>query len=190
MRSRLKLKLFLGLALFLPLPGFAAQSFGIFFDGWTDLNGNGKIDCSEPVTYRIALFNAAAALGPETGTISVPFDFPVRWSYTPGTIAPDFVFSDSCTYSILQGDNPNDTKAVLSYTCDPHSSNPSDSNYFFQFRVTGLYLGGSLGPMIVDAENDRNSPTTESQRAVDSSAGPLNPCLPPPDLRLAKTVLS
>ncbi len=189
MRSRI-LGLALGFCLLIPIRSFADQDFQIDFDGWTDVNGNGRIDCSEPVTYRIALFQASAPAGPETGTITVPFNLPVRWRYTPGTIAPDVIFSDGCTFSVLQGNDPSDVTAVLSYTCDPRVGNPLDDNYFFQFRVSGVYLGGSSGPITVDAENDRTSPTTASQHWVDSSAGPLNPCAPPPDLRLTKAVQS
>ncbi|HEY0556480.1 MAG TPA: DUF11 domain-containing protein, partial [Thermoanaerobaculia bacterium] len=190
MRPRSILGSCLLLCLLLPLPGFAAQSFGIFFDGWTDFNGNGMIDCSEPVTYRIELFQDAAPPGPETGIITVPFSSSIRWRFNAGSVVPDPIFNDSCAITLVQGNFPNDTSAVLGYSCDPHAGNPLDDNYSLEFRVTGLYLGGSVGPIIVDAENDRTSPTTASLHGVDSVAVPLNPCPAPADLRLTKTLQS
>jgi uncharacterized repeat protein (TIGR01451 family) len=184
------LKTFLCLCLLLPLPVWGEQSFAITFDGWTDFNGNGLIDCSEPVTFRIGLSQFDAPVGPETGTITVPFNTSTRWRFTPGSFRQDFILLDSCTLSLLQGNDPNDTAAVVRYSCDASGGNPLDHNYAFQFFVTGIYLGGSVGPIIVDAENDRDFPTAGSLHDVTASAGPLNPCLPPPDLRLTKTVLS
>jgi len=190
MRPPTVLGFLLGLFLLLPLPGSGVQNFEIAFDGFEDLNANGMIDCSETVTYRVALFQLDAPFGPETGVITVPFSSSERWRYIGGSIEPDFVFLDRCTFGILDGNDSNDFGAVLSYSCDPHAGNPLDDNYFFQFRVSGEYLGETTGPIVVDAQNDRTSPTIGSLRSVDASAGPLNPCLPPPDLRLAKGVLS
>lgn len=190
MLSRMMLRFGFALCLLLPMPGFGAQSFEIEYDGFEDLNGNGAVDCTELVTYRIALFQDAAPQEPETGVITVPFNTAVGFAYIPGSIEPDFIFSDGCTYGILDGNDPGDRRAVVSYFCDPHAGNPLDENYFFQFRVSGYYQGGAIGPIVVDAQNERTSPTVGSLHSVDVADVATNPCLPPPDLSLTKTVVS
>ena len=190
MLSRMMLRFGFALCLLVPMPGFGAQSFEIQFDGFEDLNGNGTVDCTEVVTYRIALFQDAAPQEPETGVITVPFNTSVGFAYIPGSIEPDFIFSDACTYGILDGNDPGDRRAVVSYFCDPHAGNPLDENYFFQFRVSGYYQGGAIGPIVVDAQNDRTSPTVGSLHSVDVADVATNPCLPPPDLSLTKMVVS
>ena len=175
----------------MPLPGFGGQHLEIDFDGFEDLNGNGMIDCSETVYFRIALDQDTAGPVPETGFITVPMDPPaVRWLYNEASIAPDLSVIDDCTWTIVDGNDLNDPAAVLSYSCDPRASDPLDGTYLFQFRVSGLYLGGTIGPIVVSALNERITPTAESFWWAEANAGPLNPCPPPPDLRMTKTLQS
>ncbi len=184
MRSRMVLRFFVALCLLVSLPSFAAQRFRIEFDGFDDATGNGEIDCGEVVIYLVSLSQDTAPLEPETGFISTPFMTAFRFAYITGETAAGLV--DDCTFEILDGP----FGAVASYSCDPHAGDPLDQDYLFQFRIRGHYRGGTLGPIIVDAQNDRTSPTVGSQNWVESAAGPLHPCPAPPNLVLTKTVQS
>ena len=180
----------LGMVLFLlfPVRAFGAQVLQVGFDGFLDFNGNGLIDCSELVTYRITLSQDQAPIVPEQGTVTVPSVIISRFRLKPASIV--YGTLDGCTLATLDGNDPNDITAIVEYSCDPHAADPLDSTYSLEFRISGEYLGFSPGPISMTAENDRTSPTTFSQTSTTQSAGPLNPCPPPPDLRLTKTLIS
>jgi uncharacterized repeat protein (TIGR01451 family) len=175
-----------GLLSLLPLPAFATQSFVIAFDTFQDVDGDGRIDCGEPVTYRIGLSGTAIAEGGDRGVITVPFSVPIHWSYEPGSFAFDPIFSNGCTYSIDSGNAPADPRLVLHYACDPRSGNPEDDTYTFSFRIDGIYVSSTIGSIVVDAQNVRTFPDSQTQIDQEASTPPLEPCPPPPDLRLTK----
>src|SRR5262245_20325675 len=145
--------------LLLPVPALGAQVFQISFDGFTDFNSNGLIDCSEPVTFRLTLAQDQAPLPAEQGIITVPSTTPARWRLIPGAIFHGAL--DDCTLTTLDGNDPNDITAIVGYSCDPHADDPLDNTYSLEFRVSGEYLGGSPGAISVTGQNSRTSRSEE-----------------------------
>src|SRR5215203_2622470 len=182
----------LGILLFLllSLPGFSSQSFDLAYESFEDRNGNGFINCLEQVTFRVTLIGTSAPIGGDRGRITVPFGNPDFWTYIPGSFRLDPTFSEACAFSIVSGNGITDGSLILDYTCDPRAGNPLDDNYALTFRVTGRFFSNTSTGLGVAARNQRNSPTTEIQDDFALSNDPGQPCPPPPDLRLTKTVTS
>jgi uncharacterized repeat protein (TIGR01451 family) len=178
----------IGLLLLLPGPGFGAQSFDLAYESFEDRNGNGLINCLEQVTFQVTLLGTAAPLGGDHGRITVPFGNPDFWTYIPGSFQP--VLTDGCAFSLLSGNGINDGSVILDYVCDPRAGNPFDDSYVLSFEVTGRFFSNTSGGLLVAARNERTSPTAEIQDDFALSDDPGEPCPPPPDLRLTKTVTS
>ncbi|MFP5284619.1 MAG: hypothetical protein ACLGI9_02675, partial [Thermoanaerobaculia bacterium] len=183
-------RMILGIALLLllPLPGSGAQSFDLTYQSFDDRNGNGLINCLEQVTFRVELFGTEAPVGGDRGRITVPFGNPDFWTYLPGSF--ELLSSDGCTFSIVSGNGTTDPSLVLDYTCDPRAGNPLDDSYVLSFEVTGRFFSNTSGGLLVAARNLRTLPTGEAQEDFAIPSDPGEPCPPPPDLRLTKTLSS
>jgi uncharacterized repeat protein (TIGR01451 family) len=194
MRSRMILVVGCTLLLFLlnPSPGAGSQAFSLRYDSWEDRQGNGVIDCSELVTFRVSLVGTGAVAGGDRGTITVPFSIPDGWNFLPGSFSFDPSASDACSFTLLQGDSFLDPSVILDYVCDPRAGSPGDDDYALTFRVSGRFFNTNSGALTIAARNERTSPTAEVQDVLGSPTDPTQPCPPPPvpDVRLTKTLAS
>ncbi len=183
---------FLALSILLLLPGrgFAAQSFDLAYESFDDRNGNGLINCLEQVTFRVDLLGTGASAGGDQGRITVPFGNPDFWTYLPGSFRLDPILTEACAVSIVSGGGITDPALVLDYVCDPRAGNPLDDNYALTFRVTGRFFSNFSSGLGVASRNERSSPTSEVQDDFALSNDLAEPCPPPPDLRLSKSLAS
>ncbi len=104
----------------------AGRGFGESVVGFQDVNGNGVLDCLEPVTIRAAYVDPAAdtATGSVTGQMVAPFAGANGLAFIPGSVELDRVFSvGDCVATITGGNDASDVAATVSFTCGPPRSN-------------------------------------------------------------------
>jgi uncharacterized repeat protein (TIGR01451 family) len=106
----------------------AGRGFGESFVGFQDVNGNGVLDCLEPVTIRAAYVDPATdtATGSVTGQMVAPFAGASGLAFIPGSVEIDRVFSvGDCVATIAGGNGPSDVEATVSFSCGPpHGNGP------------------------------------------------------------------
>jgi len=102
------------------------RGFGESFVGFQDVNGNGVLDCLEPVTIRAAYVDPAAdtATGSITGQMVAPFAGASGLAFIPGSVELDRVFSvGDCVAAIVTGNDASDVEATVSFSCGPPRNN-------------------------------------------------------------------
>jgi uncharacterized repeat protein (TIGR01451 family) len=193
MRSRMIVVVGCVLWLFLlnAAPGAGSQAFSLRYDSWEDRQGNGVIDCSELVTFRVSLVGTGATAGGDRGRITVPFSTD-GWNYLPGSFSLDPALSESCSFTIVSGNSLVDPSLILDYLCDPRAGNPGDGDYALTFLVSGRFFNTNSGALTIAARNQRSSPTVEVQDVLASPTDPTQPCPPPPtpDVKTTKSLAS
>jgi uncharacterized repeat protein (TIGR01451 family) len=106
----------------------AGRGFGESVVGFQDVNGNGVLDCLEPVTIRAAYVDPASdtATGSVTGQMSAPFAGAGGLAFIPGSVEIDRVFSvGDCVATIAGGNDPGDVAATVNFSCGPpHGNGP------------------------------------------------------------------
>ena len=108
-------------------PDHTAASHYVGFD---DINGNGRLDCGEPVTLKTGYFTANGTATGLSGTLVAPSTGSAGISFLPGSayVTPDD--DVSCDVQILAGNSSGDTFVRASFTCDPSISNPAGQSGF------------------------------------------------------------
>jgi uncharacterized repeat protein (TIGR01451 family) len=104
----------------------AGRGFGESFVGFQDVNGNGVLDCLEPVTLRAAYVDPPAdtTTGSITGQMVAPFAGASGLGFIPGSVEIDRVFSvGDCVATIVGGNDPSDVEATVNFSCGPPRSN-------------------------------------------------------------------
>jgi uncharacterized repeat protein (TIGR01451 family) len=100
----------------------AGRGFGESYVSFQDVNGNGVLDCLEPVTLRVAYFDPASdtATGSITGRMVAPFAGAGGLSFIPGSVEIDRLFSvGDCVATIVTGNDPSDVEASVDFACGP-----------------------------------------------------------------------
>src|ERR1700674_3865054 len=105
-----------------------ARGFGESFVSFQDVNGNGVLDCLEPVTIRVAYVDPASdtATGSITGQMVAPFAGSSGLAFIPGSVEIDRVFSvGDCVATIAGGNDSSDVEATVNFSCGPpHNNGP------------------------------------------------------------------
>src|ERR1700720_1154007 len=102
------------------------RGFGESFVSFQDVNGNGVLDCLEPVTIRAAYVDPASdtATGSITGQMVAPFAGTSGLQLIPGSVELDRVFSvGDCVATIAGGNDPSDVEATVNFSCGPPQNN-------------------------------------------------------------------
>jgi uncharacterized repeat protein (TIGR01451 family) len=128
-------------------PVTTGRGFGSFYVSFQDVNGNGVIDCDEPVTIAVGYVDSAsapnAATGPISGTIVAPFAGTVGLSYINGSAAVDYGLSVDCFATVTSGNSSGDLTATWSFSCpNPPTSTPPRGNAI-TVTYRALYVGTS-----------------------------------------------
>ena len=171
--------LFLLGALASSAPAFAHELV-INTRSWVDGNDNGLIDCGEPVVLNVGVFGPGNPGEHFSGRLTVPFGASANFSYAG--VEQDFVLTGNCVATIVAGNSPGDSQAILDYSCHPQPA-PSD-DYAINFLVRGFYTGPS-GLLIVRAQDVLATPFSSTTQEVLSEAN-VDACTTV-DLRLSKT---
>jgi uncharacterized repeat protein (TIGR01451 family) len=163
------------------------RGFRIYVAGFDDVNGNGTLDCGEPVTLGVGYFDSPQdSTAPITGHITALYAGSTGLSFLPGTVAQDFTLtSGSCQGTILGGNAPSDAEADLSFTCGSPSAYPVQGNaiaWTFQALFTGT------GPTFTAAANATTSDGLDQQPNVNQSGLVGTVCTSPgPSITFTKT---
>jgi uncharacterized repeat protein (TIGR01451 family) len=98
------------------------RGFGEALVSFQDVNGNGVIDCLEPVTLRAAYVDppSDSTTGAITGQMVAPFAGASGLSFIPGSVEIDRVFTaGDCAATIVTGNDPSDVEATIDFSCGP-----------------------------------------------------------------------
>ena len=121
-----------------------SRGFSVFITGFDDVNGNGKLDCGEPVTLEVAYFDSPqSSTGAITGHITAPFAGSSGISFLHGTVQPDTTLTaGQCQGVITAGNGPSDAEADLDFQCKPPVANPPQGNAI-AWTLKALFTGAS-----------------------------------------------
>jgi uncharacterized repeat protein (TIGR01451 family) len=100
----------------------AGRGFGESLVGFQDVNGNGVLDCLEPVTVRAFYIDPSSdtATGSISGQMVVPATGEAGLAFIPGSVEIDPVFSaGDCGATIVSGNAPGDAAATVQFACGP-----------------------------------------------------------------------
>lgn len=100
----------------------SGRGFGESLVGFQDVNGNGVLDCLEPVTIRAFYIDPSSdtATGSITGRMVVPAAGAAGLAFIPGSVEIDPVFSaGDCGAAIVSGNAPGDASAIVDFACGP-----------------------------------------------------------------------
>jgi uncharacterized repeat protein (TIGR01451 family) len=95
--------------------------------GFTDINGNGVLDCGEPVKIYVALSSPNAIVtGAQaySGTLTFPTQGGTGLVFVPGSVQPEPQFTAGCAVTgIPAGNGPDDLSASVTFECLPSGPN-------------------------------------------------------------------
>ncbi len=161
------------------LPAVAEQAAFTHYVGFDDANGNGQLDCGEPVTIETGYFSRNGA--PKTsGTITAPTPATVNLAYLGGSAFVTFDREVGCVADFTSGLDPHDTSFSASFTCDPAISNPPDQN-FVSITYKAIYVAragvpGFTSSVLVQPEGGSVLSATEPQTFPSATcSGPATP---------------
>jgi uncharacterized repeat protein (TIGR01451 family) len=120
------------------------RGFNVFIAGFDDINGNGKLDCGEPVTVEAGYFDSPQdTTGAITGHLTSPFAGTSGLSFSHGTVQQDFTLTaGSCLGTITGGNGQSDVEADMDFNCGPPSANPVQGNAIV-WKYKALFVGTS-----------------------------------------------
>jgi uncharacterized repeat protein (TIGR01451 family) len=97
------------------------RGFGQEYVSFQDVNGNGVLDCGEPVTIRVFYIDFPSdTTGSITGEMVAPFAGASGLSFIPGSLEIDTVFSaGSCGETFVTGNGESDAEATVDFSCGP-----------------------------------------------------------------------
>ena len=114
------------------------RGFGQQYVGFQDVNGNGVLDCGEPVTIRVFYVDPPSdTTGNITGEMVAPFSGASGLSFIPGSVEvdPDFSAGDCGVTTIVTGNAQSDVEATVDFSCGP----PADGSRLQGNVVAFLY---------------------------------------------------
>jgi len=92
---------------------------------FVDLNGNGVLDCGEPVVLAATYATRNSGNPALTGSLLVPYSGTVGLIYQPGTLRIDPDLSAGCQGTITRGNSPEDLSGEVDFSCP---ADPLDNN--------------------------------------------------------------
>jgi uncharacterized repeat protein (TIGR01451 family) len=124
-----------GLCLLLasPLAWAAQPTVKSSFLGFVDVNGNGILDCAEPVELVATYASNNSGSPALTGSLFVPYFGTTGLIYLPGSLTIDPDLTVACQATIVQGNSPQDLSAQVDFSC------PADANLHFGSTVVARY---------------------------------------------------
>lgn len=111
------------LALSMTATARAVPSLTTHIDGFVDVNGNGVLDCGEPVSITTAFSTLRSGTPLLTGSMTMPAPGSSGLIYQPGSLSYDFSLTAGCFGFLTEGTGPDDPVARVDFTCP---ANPTD----------------------------------------------------------------
>ncbi len=88
--------------------------------GYTDVNGNGTLDCGEPIEFSVSVSSPTAILTEAetySGTLSFPSAGETGLVFVPGSVKVHPELGAGCAGSAVSGNGPEDLSAVVDFAC-------------------------------------------------------------------------
>jgi hypothetical protein len=107
-------------------PAAAQPALKASFAGFTDVNGNGVLDCGEPIELVAAFATRNSGTPALAGQLYVP-NYPGSTGFTflAGSVRIDPDLTTGCTGTVVAGNHPGDTDARIDFSCP---ADPIDNN--------------------------------------------------------------
>ncbi len=107
-------------------PPLAAQpSLQVAVAGFVDVNGNGILDCGEPVLLSATYATRDSGTPALTGSLTIPGAGTSGLVYQPGTLRIDNDLTVGCQPTVARGNGPGDTSGAVNFSCP---ADPLDNN--------------------------------------------------------------
>jgi uncharacterized repeat protein (TIGR01451 family) len=150
-------------------PAAAQPTLKASFAGFTDVNGNGVLDCGEPIELVAAFATRNSGTPALTGQLYVP-NYPgsAGFAFVAGSVRVDPDLTTGCTGTVTAGNHPGDSDARIDFSCP---ADPIDNNsWTLVVRYQGRY--DSTGPAAFTAAALANTSDGATYRdAVTVAAG-------------------
>jgi uncharacterized repeat protein (TIGR01451 family) len=166
-----------------------ARGFNVFIVGFDDVNGNGALDCGEPVTVEVGYFDSPQdTTGSITGHLHAPFAGSTGLAFLHGTVQQDFTLTaGSCLGVVTAGNGPSDPAADLDFNCAPPSANPTQGNAIaWKFKAVFTGTSPSLTAVAHGTTSDGLDQTPGATKS-DQIGGVCSGGNPNPSVNVTKT---
>jgi uncharacterized repeat protein (TIGR01451 family) len=122
----------------------AGRGFRVFIAGFDDVNGNGVLDCGEPVTVEVGYFDTpqdpTAAI---TGHLVALVGGTSGLAFLSGTVQQDYTLSaGGCQGVVTEGNGQSDPETQLDFSCAPPSAYPVQGNAIV-WKFKAVFTGRS-----------------------------------------------
>jgi uncharacterized repeat protein (TIGR01451 family) len=107
-------------------PAAAQPALKVSFAGFTDVNGNGVLDCGEPIELVATFATRNSGTPALDGQLYVP-SYPGSTGFTffAGSVRIDPDLTTGCSGTVVAGNQPGDTDARIDFSCP---ADPIDNN--------------------------------------------------------------
>jgi uncharacterized repeat protein (TIGR01451 family) len=165
-------------------PAAAQPRLKCAYAGFTDLNGNGGLDCGEPVDLIVTFATRNSGTPALTGTLVAPASGSSGIALLPGSVRIDPDLTVGCTGTIVSGNGAGDGLARVDFSCPP---DPLDNNsWTAAVRYRAVYT--SAGPAAFTAAAQAATSDGASYRdAVTEPAASVCAGPPPAQVSVTKT---
>jgi uncharacterized repeat protein (TIGR01451 family) len=152
-----------------PVAAAAAQpTLKSSFAGFTDVNGNGVLDCGEPVDLIAAFATNNSGTPALTGSLFVPATGSSGIVFKAGSVRVDPDLTNGCMGTVVSGNNPGDVDARVDFSCP---ADPLDNNsWTLVVRYVTIY-DSSSAPAFTAAARASTSDGASYQDSVTVPAG-------------------
>jgi uncharacterized repeat protein (TIGR01451 family) len=124
-------------------PAAAQPALTASFAGFTDVNGNGVLDCGEPIELVATFATRNSGTPALDGQLYVPsYPGSTGFAFLAGSVRIDPDLTTGCTGTVVAGNHPGDSNARIDFSCP---ADPIDNNaWTLVVRYQGRY--DSTGP--------------------------------------------
>jgi uncharacterized repeat protein (TIGR01451 family) len=149
------------------------------FAGFTDVNGNGVLDCGEPVDLVAAFATNNSGTPALTGSLFVPVAGSSGIVFQAGSVRVDPDLTNGCMGTVVSGNNPGDVDARVDFSCP---ADPIDNNsWTLVVRYVARYTSSSAAAFTAaaqastsDGASYRDAVTVPAAGSVCSGGGAPN----------------
>jgi len=121
------------------------RGFSMRFVSYAYVNGNGALDCGEPVRMEMIYLDPPQDLSTPniTGEMTAPVGATSGFSFIPGSVNVDPLFTTGCTQQVIAGNSSGDTAAKVDFQCGPPSTAGPIQGNVVAFTFDGTFTGSS-----------------------------------------------
>jgi large repetitive protein len=138
--------------------------------GFTDVNGNGALDCGEPLTILVAVAGGNPLTAQVfSGTLAFPAAGSSGLIFVPGSVKVEYDLTVDCSGVVTAGNSPEDLSGAASFNCS-NQTGPANVKPVFTVSYQALYFNAS-SPSYVATAHAHVVPAGGSSLELDATAG-------------------